>query len=191
MFYTSHVSAVYCLVLLPPECRPFIHVDPPAKSVRAKNTRKRQELTARLLSAKGGNLEAPPPGSLLRPVLGSALFPGAWDWGFFPRPTRHHTPRASGWLRPAAPAAAPAPEARLDWHLRSGLRCPADRGRRLGTGRGLAGAARRGLSVREGFLEAAACAGAGGVYGPLGAGRGAATPGRLHAGGGPRAALMR
>lgn len=60
MFYTSHVSAVYCL-LLPPECRPFIHVDPPAKSMRAKNTRKRQELTARLLSPKGGNLEAPSP----------------------------------------------------------------------------------------------------------------------------------
>lgn len=75
---------------------------PPAKSRSAKNTRKRHELTARLPSLKGGNLEAPPPGSLLGSALGRALLGGA---GASPPAP----PGTSGRLGSAAPAAVPRP----------------------------------------------------------------------------------
>lgn len=151
LYYFLHSSLSEVILTLcflpssPPTGMPLTHVDtsPPAGSGRSQNTWKRHERTARLPSPKGVNLGTPPPGKPSPISAGQGTVVGA---GGFP-------PGHPGQPLP------PAPEARVGQHLRSKLRRPADRGSRLGTGRGLEG----GRGVREGFLEAAACARAGGV----------------------------
>lgn len=114
MFCSGQVSAVYCLVLLPRNAAHSYTLTPPAKSKSAKNTRKRHELTALLPSLKGGNLEVPPPGSLLGLALGRALGRALLPAGLGllpPRPPEHPEGSAG---RPGRPGRCPPPpEARV------------------------------------------------------------------------------